>query len=217
MLSVTESLLVLLVLTNLLLLGSGRLGTCIRLIAGQGVLLGLLPLLRTNGPMTLRLTGIALVGLILKSLVFPWLLFRAVQVVKIKREVEPLVGHGISLLLGTVVFAFSLWLSNRLPLPNPEFSSLVVPVAFFTIFTGCLLLTIRSKAVFQVLSYLILENGIYLFGATFVEEAPLLVEIGILLDVTVGIFIMGIMMQHISQEFDSINVKNLSELKDSGT
>ena len=72
----------------------------------------------------------------------------------------------------------------------------------------------RRKALTQVMGYLVLENGIYLFGITLGREAPLLVEMGVSLDVFVAVFVMGIIIFHISREFDHIDVDQLASLKD---
>ena len=66
----------------------------------------------------------------------------------------------------------------------------------------------------QVVGYLILENGIYVFGLSQVERVPFLVEVGVLLDVFVGVFIMGIVVFHINREFDSLDSARLTELRD---
>ena len=93
-------------------------------------------------------------------------------------------------------------------------SALFVPASLSTLFTGFILLITRRKALTQVVGYLVLENGIYLFGLLLVEEMPLLVETGILLDLFVGIFIMGIVINHITAAFDSMDTRHLAELKD---
>ena len=79
-----------------------------------------------------------------------------------------------------------------------------------TVIIGLLVLTTRVKAVTQVVGYLMLENGIYTFGLTLAERVPLLVELGVLLDVFVGVFIMGIVVFHINREFDSLNSAHLT-------
>jgi len=70
------------------------------------------------------------------------------------------------------------------------------------------------KAISQVIGYLILENGIYLFGAVFLGGQSLLVELAILLDIFVAVFVMGITIFHISRQFDHIDTQKLTELKD---
>jgi hydrogenase-4 component E len=80
--------------------------------------------------------------------------------------------------------------------------------------TGFLLLMTRIKAITQVLGYLILENGIYTFGLLLLQATPFLVEVGVLLDLFVAIFVMGIIINHISREFTSISTDRLTVLKD---
>jgi len=90
----------------------------------------------------------------------------------------------------------------------------VVPLAFFTILAGLFLIVSRRTALTQVQGYLVLENGVYAFGVAMAQEAPLSVELGILLDIFVGVFIMGIIIFHISREFDHIDTDRLTALKD---
>jgi hydrogenase-4 component E len=75
-------------------------------------------------------------------------------------------------------------------------------------------LTTRRKALTQVAGYLMLENGIYLFGLTQTESVPFLLELGVLLDVFAAVFIMGIVVFHINREFDSLDSARLTELRD---
>lgn len=79
---------------------------------------------------------------------------------------------------------------------------------------GFFLIVSRRIALSQVLGYLVLENGIYILGVALVHEQPFLVELGVLLDVFVGVFVMGIMMFHINREFDHIDVHRLAKLTD---
>jgi hydrogenase-4 component E len=150
----------------------------------------------------------------LKGLLFPWLLFRARREADVRREPQPFVGYQTSLLAGVVAMGVSVWLGGRLPLPNEVISSLVVPAAFFTILCGLFLIVSRKTALTQVLGYLVLENGIYAFGVAVVQEAPLLVELGVLLDVFVAVFVMGIIIFHISREFDHMDTARLASLKE---
>jgi hydrogenase-4 component E len=209
-----DTVLVSLALTSVLLLGSSRLTRCIRIVAFQGVLLGALTVTAHAGNISLRVAFLAVAITSLKGLVFPWLLSRVLRSADVRREVEPLVSYITSLLAGTAALAFSFWLSARLPLPLPPRSSLVVPVALFTTLSGLFLIVSRRTALIQVLAYLVLENGIYTFGVGVVEGTPMVVELGILLDVFVAVFVMGIAIFHISREFDHIDAEQLSALRD---
>jgi len=127
--------------------------------------------------------------------------------------VEPLVGFITSLLLGALALALAFAISARLPAGDVR-EPLLVPVALATVMIGLVVLTTRRKALTQVVGYLMLENGIYLFGLTQTESVPFLLELGVLLDVFAGVFIMGIVVFHINREFDSLDSARLTELKD---
>jgi hydrogenase-4 component E len=131
-----------------------------------------------------------------------------------RREEEPLVGYVSSILLGVVLFALSLWIGSRMPLPTGAPSKLVLPVALFTIMVGLFLIIARRKALTQVVGYIVLENGIYIFGVALVLDSPLLVELGVLLDVFVAVFVMGITILQMGRTFDDVDTDQLSTLKD---
>lgn len=209
-----DAILVLLLLTNLRLLGSSRLNVCVRTVAWQAVLLGLLPLVAQWDSLTERVVLIAVVSTALKAGVLPWLLRKAAREANVEREVEPILGFTTSLLVGVVLLAVALHVGTRLPLPHNQTSTFLIPVSLYTMMVGLLLIVSRVKAVTQVLGYLAMENGIYAFGMAFAIEEPLLVEMGILLDVFVGVLVMGIMIHHISREFDHIDTDRLSSLRD---
>ena len=215
MTTAVDAILVGVILTSFVLLGSSRFGSCIRVVAFQGVLLGVLTLAARQDEAALRTTLLALASTGFKGIAFPWLLSRALRDAEVRREVEPLVGFGLSVLMGLVGLGGALWLADRLPRPSiPVFSSLVVPVALFTMFAGLFLIVGRRQALMQVLGYLVMENGIYTFGVGLVQGTPMLVELGVLLDVFVAVFVMGIAIFHISREFDHIDTERLRALKD---
>jgi hydrogenase-4 component E len=206
--------LVLVVLTNLKLLGSSRIGSSIRVVAAQGVVLGFLPILAHMHDLTLRFALLAIGTIAIKGIVFPWFLFRAVREADVSREVQPYVGYITSMLSGAVILGVSFWMCTRLPMPETLASSWLAPVALFSIFAGLFLIVSRKRALSQVLGFLVLENGVYAFGVGLAPQTPLLVEAGVLLDVFVAVFVMGIMIFHINREFDHINTDQLDKLKD---
>jgi hydrogenase-4 component E len=142
------------------------------------------------------------------------MLFHAMREVVIRREVEPIVGFVASLLLGAVGTALAVLFSKTLPLADQHVGSLIVPAALSTVLTGFLILTTRVKAITQVVGYLILENGVFIFGLLLVEAMPFLVELGVLLDLFVAIFVMGIIINKISREFSTVSTRKLSALKE---
>jgi hydrogenase-4 component E len=209
-----DAILVMLVLTSLWLLGSSRLQACIQAVAFQGILLGLIPLLTEWPDITLRIAVIAVASTIIKAVVLPAFLRRAVREADVRNEVDPMVGFTTSLILGIGLWGLAMYIAGRLPVMLPDVTSLLVPVSIFTVLCGMLLIVSRNTAIMQVIGYLALENGIYAFGWAFAVEEPLLVEMGVLLDVFVAVFVMGIAIYHLSREFDSIETDELASLKD---
>ena len=201
-------------LMNLMMLPSSRIRTCIRIAASQGIMIGLLPIINEYPLMAPGTITSSSLSIVLKGVVFPCLLFRALREADIRKEVEPVGGYPLSLLMGVVIFAVSYWLSARLLYANLPVSQLIAPVSFATFFTGVFIIVSRMKAITQVIGYLVLENGIYFFGSAFLREQPVLVELAILLDIFAAVFVMGIAIFHISREFDHIDTEKLSELKD---
>jgi hydrogenase-4 component E len=204
---------VLLFLANLAMLGSSELGACVRVAAFQGFLLGLFTLIVRADVLTARLIFLGVFSIGMKGLVFPFLLLRGMREAGIRREVEPFVGYSLSIIAGLGMLAASIWIAARFPVPGPAISSFVFPVALSTVFAGLFLVISRRKALNQVIGYLVFENGIYMFGVAAVGEVPLLVEFGVLLDVFVAVFVMGIAINHINREFDHIDADQLSSLK----
>ncbi len=198
---------------NLLALGSSRLPTLISAVSMQGMALGVMPLVMEEHP-DWRVVLIAVATVAGKGLVIPTLLRRAMRAAHIDREVEPFIGFVSSLLLGAGGTVAAVALARLLPLLPEHSGSLLVPGSLASVLTGFVLLIGRTKAISQVCGYLILENGIYLFGLLLLHSTPLLVEAGILLDVTVGVFIIGIIVDRIQRAFDSLDTRKLTALRE---
>jgi hydrogenase-4 component E len=206
--------LIFLVLGNLVLIGSGRLALGIRVLAAEGIALGLLPLVLPGHEIELQVILLVVVSVALKGVVFPRLLFRAARAADVRHETSPYVGYALSLPVGVVALGLSNWLGTRFGLATPQDSPLLIPTALFTVLVGLFVIVARRTALNQVMGYLTLENGIFLFGITLARDEPFLVEMGVLLDVFAAVFVMGITIFHISREFDHIAVDQLTTLKD---
>jgi hydrogenase-4 component E len=198
---------------NLMALGSSRLPSVIRAMAVQGVALGLIPVMM-EGRFEWLTALMAAGTVLLKGFLIPMLLRRAMRAANIDREVEPIVGYVPSLLLGAGGAIAAVAVTSDLPLLPEHSHTLLVPGSLATIFTGLILLMCRVKAISQVCGYLILENGIYLFGLLLVRSTPFLVESGILLDLTVGVFVIGIIVDRIQRAFDSLDTRRLTVLRE---
>jgi hydrogenase-4 component E len=212
-----DALLVLVLLSDLYLVYTSRLGACVKATAVQGVALALVPVFRfLEAPVDGELVHVLLMAsgaLLFKAILIPGLLFRAMRNVAVRRDVEPFVSMHLSVLLAGALVGVSFWLASLLALPGVGRSSLFGPTAFSTMLIGFLVLVNRRKALTQVIGYLVIENGAYVFGQSMAAQMPFLVELGILLDLLVGVFVMGIVIHQINREFDHIDVDQLNLLK----
>ena len=212
MITIADQLLVLVLLINFISLGTSRLMFSIRAVAVQGVILGILPGL--IHPFSWHLVGITAGIIAIKGFIIPLLLNRAVRSAEIKREVEPFLGYVPTLLLGALFTALSFGFASKLPLLPEHQHYMFVPASIATLMAGFLILTTRRKAISQVIGYLVLENGIFIFGLLLADAMPIMVEAGALLDLLVGTFVMGIVINHISREFSSLDTSRLTSLKE---
>jgi hydrogenase-4 component E len=210
----TDIFILVLVLTNFRLLATSRLAAVIQTTIFQAIALSAIMLTLADRPWPLMLVTLALITLVVKGAALPWLLSRAMREVSVRSEIEPLVGYSASVLTGTALLGLSFVISTPLKASVPMESAFLLPGALFTTLTGLLVIVSRKKALTQVAGYLVMENGVYAFGAALAVEEPLLVQMGVLLDVFVAVFVMGITVYQISREFDHIDTDRLSELKD---
>lgn len=198
---------------NLVALASARLPSIIRAAAFQGMVLGVLPfVLKHEGGWLVVAVGA--LTIVIKGFVIPGLLRHAMRAARIDREVEPLIGPIPSLLLGAAATIGAVAVGGALPLKAEHATSLLLPGSFATVICGLLLLLGRAKAISQVCAYLILENGIYLFGMLLIDATPLVVEAGVLLDLTVAVFVIGIIADRIQREFDTLDTRKLTALRE---
>ena len=217
MTSAADVLLLVVLVTDLFIVSSGRLAACVRATALQGVLLAALPiaLWAPGGGANAWHLGLMSAGaLAVKGGLIPVLLLRSAREAGVRREVEPYVSLHLSVLLGALLVVLSLWLGRELVPPGHASSALLVPAGFATLLMGFLMLVARKYAVTQVVGYLMLDNGVFIFGQSLAGAMPVVVELGILLDLLVAVFVMGIAIYHINREFDHIDTHALASLKD---
>lgn len=211
--SIVPAILVVVLSLNFFILGTSRLRSIINVIAVQGFALGVLAVL-VHEHIDVETVLVATAAAVIKGLLIPSMLQKAMRDVSIRREVEPLVGYAKSLVLAAVATGLSLVFAGSLPLAPQHQGSLLIPAALATVLCGFVVLITRRKAITQVVGYLMLENGIYIMGLTLLQAMPFMVEVGVLLDLFVGIFVMGIIMNKIAREFSSLDTAKLSALKE---
>jgi hydrogenase-4 component E len=182
-------------------------------MAVQGVLLAMLPL-TTGTPFGFHLGVLTAGTVLIKAVVLPRILMWDIREAAVRRELEPAIGPIAAVLLGIAAVGVAFGVATRLPLAAGDAAAGLVPVSLASLMMGFVVLTTRHKALSLVIGYLMLENGIYVFGLTLAGDIPLLVELGVLLDVFVGVFIMGLVVFQINRELETQDSRRLTELRD---
>ncbi len=150
----------------------------------------------------------------IKAVALPHILRRCHATLPQSPPLTPYIGYSRSMLAGSLGCAFSLWLAVRMPVPaNPLFLVFFAP-AVTTVLAGLLIIVTRRKILTQVMGYLVLENGIYLLGVPLARHDAAWLELSILLDVFVGIFVMIIAIRHLNEAFHSVDVDRIASLRD---
>ena len=208
-----NAILVVVMILNLFALGTSRINAVIRIAAAQGVLLAAIPLILNDGITSSAILA-AVSAAVLKGIVIPAIMMRSLRSAQIKREVQPMIGLLPSIILGAAATAAALLVSDHMTLSGLRGGNLIVPTSLATVLVGFIILTTRFKALTQVIGYLILENGIFVFGMLLVEAIPLVVEMGTLLDLFVGVFVISIITNKINEAFSSMDTRELASLKE---
>jgi hydrogenase-4 component E len=207
---------VILILSCLFLLGSSRPRTALFGVAAQGFCLGLLPILRAGVDLVPAIWLIAGSSIVIKGLLLPLLMRKVVQDTGIEQEHNPPVAFGASIILGVALLGLSAWLSFRLQLPGTA-SLMITATSMFLILVGLFLMIGRRLAIMQSLAFLVMENGVFALGVGISLEFPLIVELGILLDVFVGVFLMSTLVFHLDREFQHTDVDRFTDLAETPT
>jgi len=156
----------------------------------------------------------AVITFVLKVVVIPLLLHRVINRLNVRWDVETLINIPTTMIIGIllVIFAFDL------ALPISKLSSTIargtLGIALACVLLSFMMMITRAKAVPQVIGFLSMENGLFFAATVATYGMPMVVELGIALDVLVGVFILGVFMFHIREQFDSLDIRHLEKLKE---
>jgi hydrogenase-4 component E len=134
--------------------------------------------------------------------------------ITIKREIEPIIGYNGSVFLGLIIIIISIFIGNKFNFHINHHNTFLLPAGITTLTSGIFLIIARKKAITQVIGYLMMENGIYLLGLILSNHNLNIIEFGILLDLLVGVMLMGIVLHNINKTFDDIDTTLLKSLRD---
>jgi hydrogenase-4 component E len=217
MINIADIIMVTILLSVLLSLASSRLIALVKIMALQGIMVSLIPLVMKHHS-SFGSGGLLFfqIMILIKGFLIPWLLYIALKKISIRTEIEPIIGYHASLFSGLIIILLSVFITGKLHLSLPSGNELLLSTAITTLFAGFFLMMSRKKAITQVIGYLMLENGIYLVGTALTKHSHTIyvVEFGVLLDLLVGVMIMGIILHNISHAYDDVDTDLLRSLKD---
>ena len=202
----------LLLFTMLLILASGQLYRAIYAVAAQAVLLGIAGAVLGAATGNIDLWVIAGITIVVKAIVLPWLLIRVVKRINIGRDIEPVISINITLLFAAGIVVLAFHLSASLGSVRQAITGNALPVGIALILLGVLVMASRRKALVQMVGLFASENGIFFTAMAISQGMPLIIEIGVILDVVLGALVMGIFVLRVRSSVDT-DIADLESLK----
>ncbi|TLS68110.1 formate hydrogenlyase [Mariprofundus erugo] len=205
-----DGLAALMLLTSFALLAQHRMISVLHWFAGQGLLLAVTAAIVAYGTGSDELYISAIMTLLLKGLLLPWLLWRVIRQLQVHREVEPLLNSSLTMLIALGVTLFSFHMIQ----PIEKISQLItrdsMAIATACVLLGMLMMITRRKAITQVIGFLAVENSLFFAAIGSTNGMPLVVEIGIAFDVLIAALIFGLFFFQIRTTFDSLEVEAMN-------
>jgi hydrogenase-4 component E len=203
-----------LLLISFAMLSQRRIVGLITLFAWQGAALATSTVIvawSTNQP---ELYYSATLTLLLKVIAMPWFFYRLVRKLDVDRDVEPMINIPTTMLIGIVLVIFAFNLAQPISQMAGTVTRSTLGIAMACVLLAFLMMITRSKAIPQVIGFLAMENGLFFAATSATYGMPLVVELGVALDVLVGAFILGIFFFQIRETFDSLDLKHMEKLKE---
>ena len=151
---------------------------------------------------------------LLKVLLLPWILHRLINRLDVKWDVEPLINIPATMLIGIVLVIFAFSLAAPISQLSTSVARSTLGIALASVLLSFMMMITRAKAIPQVIGFLALENGLFFAATSATYGMPMVVELGIALDVLVGAVILGVFMFQIREQFDSLDIRHLEKLKE---
>lgn len=196
------------------MLAQRRVMPLINLFALQGLVLGTSTLIVAVTTQQHHLYYSAGLTLALKAMLLPWILHRLVRRLYVKWDVESLVNVPTTMLIGIVLVMIAFNVAQPISLLSQTISRGTLGIALAVVMLAFLMMITRTKAIPQVVGFLAMENGLFLAATSATYGMPMVVELGIALDVLVGVIILGVFFFQIRDQFDSLDISHMEKLKD---
>jgi len=193
---------------------ASRIEAFIKTMALQGLILFLLVVIDIHEIIWINIAFLVLETLIIKTIAIPWFLLRTIRRNEIGREVEPYLSQFYSLLIASAIFVFAFVVAFWATQVEADIKPLYFGVSISMIIASLFLIVTRKRIITHILCFMMLENGIFLLSLSVANEMPMLVNLGVLLDLFVGVFLLVIFFNKIQSLYDGSHIDVLTELKD---
>lgn len=200
--------------TILYIFAASRIEAYVKALALQGTILFLLIMVDVKDITWLNFIFLILETLIIKGIIIPYFLLTVIRKNEIGREVEPYISQFYSVLIASIIFMFGFVAAFWATKTNAGIKPLYFGVSIILIVASLFLIINRKRIITHILCYMILENGIFLLSLSVANEMPMLVNVGVLLDLFVGIYLFVIFFNKIQEMYDGNHIDTLTELKD---
>jgi hydrogenase-4 component E len=204
----------LLLLSSFAMLSQRRVVTMVNLLALQGVLLGLATLLLAWRTGNTHLYVSAGMTLALKALFLPWLLHRLIRRLNVYWDSEPLLNIAATMLVGLLVVIFAFGLAQPIAALATTSTRSSIGIAVAVVLLAFLTMITRRKAMSQVVGFLSMENGLFFGAMSATYGMPMIIELGVALDILVAMLVLGVFFFQIREQFDSLDLHHLESLKE---
>ena len=213
-LQIVNLLAALLLLISFAMLSQRRVMALVTLFAWQGAALATSTAIVAWSTDQHHLYYSAALTLVLKVIAMPWYFYRLIRKLNVTRVVEPMINIPTTMLIGIVLVIFAF----NLALPISELSGTVtrstLGIAMAIVLLSFLMMITRTKAIPQVIGFLAMVNGLFFAATSATYGMPLVVELGVALDVLIGVFVLGIFIFQIRETFDSLDLKHMEKLRE---
>ncbi len=198
--------------TMVLILGAGQLYRAIYAVAAQSVFIGVAGAVLAATTRNPDLWVIAGITIAIKAVLLPWLLLRVIRRVRIRLEIEPVIPVSVTLVIAAGIVVLSFYLSATLGPVRQAITGNALPVGIALMLLGVLVMMSKRKALTQMVGLFAAENGIFFTAMAVSQGMPLIIEIGVILDVILGALVMGILVLRVRSSVDE-DIADLDRLR----
>ena len=204
----------LLLLSSFAMLSQRRILSLVNLFALQGAVLSVSTAIVAHTSGATHLYASAALSLILKVIALPWILHRLIWRLNVRWDTETQLNIPATMLIGIVVVVFAFALAQPIAQLSEAVTRSTLGIALAVVLLSFLMMITRRKAVSQVIGFLAMENGLFFAATSATYGMPMVVELGVALDVLVGTLILGVFFFQIREQFDSLDLRHMERLKE---